>query len=72
MKEAIKNIAAKVKPVAKIVGYTAGGLLVAGGAYLAYTALKGAGAEAAAEAVGAVADAAADAAASTAQAALRG
>lgn len=56
----------------KIVGYTAGAAVVGGLGYLAYTALKGAGAESVAEAVGGAAEAVTDAAVETVAAALRG
>ncbi len=70
--QVIKNVVARVKPYAKVTAYTVGGLAVAGGAYLAYNALKGVGAEAAAEVVSDAASTVADAATAAVDAALRG
>jgi hypothetical protein len=68
----IKSAVAKIKPFAKVAGYAVGGVVVGGGAYLAYQALKAGGASVAAEAVGSVADAAADAVTDAVAAAFRG
>ena len=70
--QVIKNTVARVKPYAKVAGYTLGGIAVAGGAYLAYNALKGVGAEAAASTVADAASTVADAATAAVDAALRG
>lgn len=59
------------KTAVKVVGYTVGGLAVAGVGYVIYTSLKGAGAAAAAEVVSDATGAVADAAAATVSAALR-
>lgn len=63
--QVIKNAVARVKPFAKVTAYTAGAVAVGGIAFLAYNALKGVGAEAAASTV-------ADAATAAVDAALRG
>ncbi len=70
--QVIKNTIARVKPFAKVTAYTAGAVAVGGIAFLAYNALKGVGAEAAAEVVSDAASTVADAATAAVDAALRG